>query len=534
MNGTTRNEVELTKSTQESSSRAPVPTLVHISGQRRGTTERLPDATVRIDPAPSGIALVEADESEASQHFATLHPNGQTYELAVAPHQTIWVNGELVQNKILKSGDLLEIGDGGPVLRYRLYSPGEKIYKSVKEALADCLDCFRHEHRSLPGRIALFFIGLTRELTTQTSMRIRLTMLAVGVVFIAMLVLTTALLTRQSLDLESRLAAEQTRVSELSKLITRVQDKAFDRQELVEMRSVLESGLSQTTRRLEQLEARPATISGIIEAASQSTVFIQGSFGFEDPGTSRPLRLLLGPEGQPLRSRQGQPAVTLEGEGPVFEINYTGTAFLVGPDGQLLTNRHVALPWENDDSYKGVTALGLRPAMHRLIGYLPGIEEPFDVELLAASDNADIAILRCGGVTGLRPPLKLSENAATPGDDVIVLGYPTGIRALLARTGKAFIDNLMAKKDMDIWAVARFLSEAGHIKPLATRGIVGQATSEAVVYDAETTGGGSGGPVIGLNGEVVAVNKAILPEFGGSNLGVPVKHVRELLANSAL
>jgi len=92
----------------------------------------------------------------------------------------------------------------------------------------------------------------------------------------------------------------------------------------------------------------------------------------------------------------------------------------------------------------------------------------------------------------------------------------------------------MAKKDMDIWAVARFLSEAGHIKPLATRGIVGQATSEAVVYDAETTGGGSGGPVIWLNGEVVAVNKAILPEFGGSNLGVPVKHVRELLANSAL
>ncbi len=82
------------------------------------------------------------------------------------------------------------------------------------------------------------------------------------------------------------------------------------------------------------------------------------------------------------------------------------------------------------------------------------------------------------------------------------------------------------------------LSEAGHIAPLATRGIVGQATLDKLVYDAETTHGGSGGPVLGLNGEVQAINAAILTDFGGSNLGIPAAAARRLLdqaiARSAL
>ena len=46
---------------------------------------------------------------------------------------------------------------------------------------------------------------------------------------------------------------------------------------------------------------------------------------------------------------------------------------------------------------------------------------------------------------------------------------------------------------------------------------------------ANTTHGGSGGPVIGLDGRVVAVNSAIIPEFTGSNLGVPAAEAMRLL-----
>jgi S1-C subfamily serine protease len=37
-----------------------------------------------------------------------------------------------------------------------------------------------------------------------------------------------------------------------------------------------------------------------------------------------------------------------------------------------------------------------------------------------------------------------------------------------------------------------------------------------------TTGGGSGGPVLGTDGRVIAVNYAVLQQFAGSSFGIPV------------
>jgi S1-C subfamily serine protease len=95
------------------------------------------------------------------------------------------------------------------------------------------------------------------------------------------------------------------------------------------------------------------------------------------------------------------------------------------------------------------------------------------------------------------------------------------------------VDGLMREGDLDFWAVAQRLSEAGHIKPLTTRGIIGQVTDSRIIYDAATASGGSGGPVLGLDGHVHAVNSAILPEFGGSNLGVPAEEARRILEEAA-
>ncbi len=102
---------------------------------------------------------------------------------------------------------------------------------------------------------------------------------------------------------------------------------------------------------------------------------------------------------------------------------------------------------------------------------------------------------------------------------------------MLARSGAMFVDSIMERRP-DFWTVVRQLSDAGFIRPLATRGIVGQVTPSTVAYDAETTRGGSGGPVLSLNGEVIAVTFAILADFGGSNLGVPADEVSRLLAEA--
>ena len=83
-----------------------IPAIVHISSARRGTTERLSGDVVRVDPSPdSGIVLVHPDVSTTTEHYATLHSAGQTYELAVAVGQTVWVNGKKLESKVLESGD---------------------------------------------------------------------------------------------------------------------------------------------------------------------------------------------------------------------------------------------------------------------------------------------------------------------------------------------------------------------------------------------------------------------------------------------
>jgi S1-C subfamily serine protease len=408
--------------------------VVHLSGSRRGTTERLSGDTLRIGTAADAEIHFPADrEPPISPLHATLRRQGATYDLQAEPDQPVWVNGQPVTQVTLGSGDVVRIGQGGPLLRFRLYKGGSNAYKSVGDTLSDCVDCARHGGKTPLDRAAIFLAGMPRELVTQTTPWFR----SVVVLLLVSLSVGIAMLAWRSVQLEERLASERTRSVE-------------------------------TSERLATLEAQAGAAQRVILAATGSIIFIQGAYGFVEPESRKPLRYLgLGPDGQPLRNVSGEPLITLEGDGPIVERLYTGTAFVASEDGLLLTNRHVAIPWRDDESAQALIA-------------------------------------------------QLSETTPQPGDEVIVMGYPTGIRA--------------SEGQPDFWNVVSRLSETGRISPLATRGIVGQVTAAAVVYDAETTSGGSGGPVISLNGEVVAINTAILPEFGGSNLGVPVKRARELLA----
>lgn len=158
---------------------------------------------------------------------------------------------------------------------------------------------------------------------------------------------------------------------------------------------------------------------------------------------------------------------------------------------------------------------------------------PFDVLLAAASEAVDLAVLRCRAVERQLPALTLASRPAEVGQAIVVLGFRTGIQARLARAERSFLEALGGRR-LDFWQIARRLSEAGQIAPLASRGIIGQVTTSTVVYDAETTSGGSGGPVLSLDGRIVAVTAAVLRQFGGSNLGVPADQAVELLGRVAI
>ncbi len=179
-------------------------------------------------------------------------------------------------------------------------------------------------------------------------------------------------------------------------------------------------------------------------------------------------------------------------------------------------------------------AQGMEPVLIRFIGYLPGIEQAFPVELLAASDETDLALLQCSGVVDGLPHLEISTHEPQPGDEVIVLGYPTGLRSMVAQSGEGFLTELPSDEELDFWQIAERLSRARLIRPLASAGIVGQRSAATVVYDAETTSGGSGGPVLDIDGRVIAVNSAVIPEYGGSNFGIPAEFARRLLLEAGV
>ena len=51
----------------------------------------------------------------------------------------------------------------------------------------------------------------------------------------------------------------------------------------------------------------------------------------------------------------------------------------------------------------------------------------------------------------------------------------------------------------------------------------GDVLPDKIVYDAQTTSGGSGGPLFNDQGQVIGINFAILRDFGGSNFAIPVR-----------
>jgi len=399
--------------------------------------------------------------------------------------------------------------------------------RTLTEVFKDCVQCLRGEGNPLP-HASPFLGGVCGELAARTALWFRIGF----AVTLAVLAASTVAISAHNAELERRLAEGEDQVSDISRKVTRTEDRSPTRDELGALRDELVNRFSVTLKRIEALEERNRAAKRVIAAASRSVVFLQGAYGFEHEETGKPLRYLTAPNGEPFKTRHGGIAVSPEGGGPPVEVNFTGTAFVVGTQGHLLTNRHVAIPWEDDDALERFAAVGFAPVMRRFVGFLPGETESFTVRIAGAGDD-DVAVLRASLPPGPVSHLEIASRQPRPGDDVIVMGYPTGIRALVARAGERFIEELEQDGELDFWLVTRKLSEAGGIAPLASRGIVGQVSEAAVVYDAETARGGSGGPVLDLDGKVIAINSAIIPEFGGSNIGVPIRRTLGLLARTA-
>ena len=502
--------------------------LEHLTGPARGTVSWLLGRQLDISLSKNEIISLSESKGDIPPEgiIARLRHTGDGYHIEACNGYPLWINGKHVTEKQLDQRDLIEFGDTGPLSRYRLHWQGGRIRRSVTDMVIDFIDYSRVSRKPKMLRLAAAFRDFFHDFALETTVFFRLSVIAALVI----LFVVAFQQNRSSRLLQQQAESSTLKLERFARTLTRTNQEILRPADLNNLRQELSHSLSAAAERLDILEKRSDAITRIIANATRSIVFLQGSYGFRNIESGRMLRYLTDDDGHPLFSPYGQPLFTLEGEGEIARRQFTGTAFVVSANGTLLTNRHVALPWEFDTGLSLITELNLQPELIKFIGYLPDNPQPFPVQLLKASDDTDLALLLAREIPNGLSHLVLTAVKPKPGDEVVVMGYPTGLRSMLAQTGDAFLAELENGDSLDFWTVAERLSRAKFIRPLASRGIVGQLTTATIVYDAETTYGGSGGPVLNINGDVVAVNTAIIPEYGGSNFGIPVEHARRLLA----
>ena len=293
----------------------------------------------------------------------------------------------------------------------------------------------------------------------------------------------------------------------------------------------LRKQLAETTSRLQRIETESQSAEDVIRAYAPSICLLHVSVIFVERASGRPLRYGgINPDGEPLKDSDGNPVYTLEGRAPEVRADFFGTGFIVG-EGRILTNHHVAQPWWKNDELASVLSQGLNPEIAEMSAYFPDSTAGITVSISQISNDADLAVVK-GDLSSLkRPVLKMDarKEAAVSGQPLLSLGYATGLSAILARAGEEAVNEIVKSTGGDAKKVVDELVRRKLIRPLVTQGHIGDVLADKIVYDAQTTSGGSGGPLINRTGEVIGVTFAVVRGFGGSNFGVPIRYAQPLL-----
>jgi S1-C subfamily serine protease len=296
--------------------------------------------------------------------------------------------------------------------------------------------------------------------------------------------------------------------------------------------AALKNQVTAVEGRLKKLETEGEIAHTIIDADEPSVCLIHVVIAFRDHDTGMKLHYVaVTADGEPETDKSNNPLVSLTGTGPEVNLDVYGTGFLASDDGQILTNHHVAQPWWQNDDMKEMLDQGLEPAIVEMTAYFPGIGHGIPISTRKISSAADVAVVK-GNVSGLGlRPIALADghDPAIGGSPVVLLGYPTGVNAILARTGAATLQAIADSSQDDPKQLMEQLAHHHLITPIVTQGHIGDVLPDKIVYDAQTTSGGSGGPLFNDQGEVIGINFAMVRDFGGSNFAIPVRFGESLL-----
>jgi len=296
--------------------------------------------------------------------------------------------------------------------------------------------------------------------------------------------------------------------------------------------AALREQLAATSTRLRRIEQEGRIAEGIIRTYTKSVCILHVAVAFRDIQSGQRLRYAgTNPQGGPLQDSEGNPIYTLTGRGPEVRADFFGTGFLAAEGGRILTNRHVVEPWWKNEQLGSVSQEGVEPVIAEISAYFPDVPRGFRVEIQKISPDADLAVVS-GDLGDLkRPalPLDASKQAAVSGQSLVSMGYATGPAAILARAGEETVEAIVAATNGSAKQVMAELARRNLIRPLTTQGHIGDVLPDKIVYDAQTTSGGSGGPLFNPEGKVIGVTYAVVKGFGGSNFGIPIRFAEPLL-----
>lgn len=293
----------------------------------------------------------------------------------------------------------------------------------------------------------------------------------------------------------------------------------------------LEKQLQATENRLNRLESEGRIAETIVQKYGPSVCLLHVVVAFRDKNSGQVLRVSTDANGKPQVDDKGMVSLETGGAGPPLQLDVFGTGFLVRSDGRLLTNHHVAEPWWGNEELKPLLDRGAVAFAVSYTAYFPEVTEGIAAEVERISPDADLATLKLQAPAPTHTALLQLDDrsqASVTGDPVVLIGYPTGIDGILARAGSD-VTRKLAENAKNATQIVSQLAAQHLIRPTTTQGHIGDVLKDKIVYDAATTSGGSGGPLFNREGKVIGVNFAILTDFGGSNLAVPVRYADGLV-----
>lgn len=171
-----------------------------------------------------------------------------------------------------------------------------------------------------------------------------------------------------------------------------------------------------------------------------------------------------------------------------------GTGIIISKDGYVLTNKHVV------QGSQAVTVVMSDGVTHR------------DVTVVGSDPLNDVAFLKIGGVSDLKPAELGDSSSIRIGQKVVAIGNALGqyqntvTSGIISGTGRSVTAGLEG-------------AESASAEQL----------TDLIQTDAAINSGNSGGPLVNIAGQVIGVNTALASDANGIGFSIPINATKGAL-----